>query len=120
MTDVFVEHSSSVVGSEHVDLHDESGGSPGASTASLGTPVDRGAKPQPTASTMQTHQRKIRSYYVASAPSVSTAIPMMAMPLSTYTVVPVMPLASGLHRNAAVVPTSRAVIASGSGELRFA
>jgi hypothetical protein len=28
-----------------------------------------------------------------------------------------MPLASGLHRNAAVLPTSAAVSASGSGEL---
>jgi hypothetical protein len=31
-----------------------------------------------------------------------------------------MPLASGLHRNAAVAPTSSAVIGSGSAALRFA
>src|SRR3569623_1345548 len=54
------------------------------------------------------------------APSRSTAMPIACMPLSTSTVAPVLPLASGLHRNAAVVPTSRAVIDSGSGPLRFA
>ena len=40
-------------------------------------------------------------------------------PLSTYTVMPLMPAASGDERNAAVWPTSSAVCTSRSGELAF-
>ena len=39
----------------------------------------------------------------------STAIPIAWYPLSTYNVVPVMPLARGEQRNAVAVPTSSAV-----------
>src|SRR5687768_17466364 len=43
---------------------------------------------------------------------------MVWYPLSTYTVVPVIPPARGLDRNAATLPTSPAVSGSVSGEFR--
>ena len=45
----------------------------------------------------------------------STAIPIEWYPLSTYTVVPVIPLARGEHRKAATAPTSPAVNGSVMG-----
>src|SRR5919112_673513 len=44
-------------------------------------------------------------------------MPMAWYPLSTYTTLPVIARASGLQRNAAVLPTSLESIGRGSGEL---
>src|SRR6185312_7824298 len=63
-----------------------------------------------------TRTRQFSDRVLAAYSNVVTAIPMAWYPLSTYTVLPVIPLARGEHRNAAAVPTSSASSFCGRAE----